>query len=252
MRMGSGTNIADFPGESLAMASSDDAAASARLRGSRGRRLIWGLLSALLAAGMALWALPAPERTNADPPDELNAGIVRESAATEADASGMPALLRFREFEEEPVLGYLHSRDSLLAEEPYFSAIVASAEEYDVNPLLLLAITGQEQGFVPKSGLHAERIANNPFNVFHSWEEYNTDIRDSSRIAAKLIAKLAGSVPKGEEPIAWMNLSYAEDPAWSTGVRLLFEKLTELSELSELSEPSSSLSSLSSEEADLP
>ncbi|MDG0812913.1 hypothetical protein [Cohnella rhizosphaerae] len=74
----------------------------------------------------------------------------------------------------------------------------------------------------------ATQIANNPFNVFHSWETYNTNIRDSSGIAAKLLAKLVSGVPDGEEPFAWMNRTYAEDPHWSDGVRAIYGKLVSI------------------------
>jgi len=193
------------------------------------KNAIWLGLTFALAIGMTMWALPGPNRSGeSDRIDSAQPGT-SSTAVAEANSGGMPDELRYMEFESKDVLAYLHSRDSLLAEEPYFSAIVASAKEYDVNPLLLLAITGQEQGFVPKTNKQAEQIANNPFNVFHSWQDYNTDIRDSSRIAAKLIAKLGRQIPEGEEAISWMNRTYAEDPGWSKGVRQLFDKLTELS-----------------------
>ncbi|MBC8078855.1 MAG: hypothetical protein H7X86_00800, partial [Gorillibacterium sp.] len=64
---------------------------------------------------------------------------------------GMPVELQYHEIDSIAVKTYLHRRNSLLADEPYFSAIVESARKHDVHPLLLFAITGQEQGFVPKS-----------------------------------------------------------------------------------------------------
>jgi len=145
---------------------------------------------------------------------------------------GMPQQLRYTNIDTKALKQYLRNRDALLAEEPYFEAIIDSAREYDIHPLLLFAITGQEQGFVPKSKKNAEEIANNPFNVFHSWEDYNTNIDDSSEVAAKLIAKLGKSRPKGYEPFVWFNKTYAEDPAWSDGVRSIFLKLNGLSAVS--------------------
>lgn len=151
------------------------------------------------------------------------------STASQRVDKGMPEEWRYREFAAAPVKTYLESRNSLLQDEPYFGAIVQSARKYDVHPLLLLAITGQEQGFVPRDHASAEQIANNPFNVFHSWQDYNTTIGDSADIAAKLLAKLGNSRPEGAEPFEWLNRTYAEDPNWWRGVSQLFAKLTSLS-----------------------
>ncbi|RUS46853.1 glucosaminidase domain-containing protein [Cohnella sp. AR92] len=216
---------------SLAPAAPSDKSASLSVPWWHWRRsTLWGALSAALIAGVILWTIPEIYGSNGDTAIEAAPPQSAVAEAARADASGMPVELRYMDFEREPVLAYLHGRDSLLAQEPYFTAIIESAREFDVNPLLLLAITGQEQGFVPRTHKQAKEIANNPFNVFHSWQEYNTDIRDSSRIAAKTIAKRGGSTPEGEDAIEWINRKYAEDMAWSTGVRQLFAKLTELSQ----------------------
>ncbi len=52
---------------------------------------------------------------------------------------------------------------------------------------------------MPKNNKSAKKIANNPFNVFHSWEEYNSNIRDSSRIAARTVFNLLKTMPKGQD-----------------------------------------------------
>ncbi len=144
---------------------------------------------------------------------------------------GMPDAMRYREIDTTAVKAYLNGRDSLLADEPYFSAIVDSARQHDVSPLLLFAITGQEQGFVPKSAKHAKQIANNPFNVFHSWEEFNTDIGHSADIAARTVSRQASKRPEGFDPFEWLNETYAEDPNWANGVKLIFDKLMSLQDL---------------------
>ncbi|MFB9275081.1 hypothetical protein [Cohnella cellulosilytica] len=143
---------------------------------------------------------------------------------------GMPQTLKYADIDEAALVAYLNSRDSLLAEEPYFDAIMATAREYDLHPHLLFAITGQEQGFVPKTAKQARQIANNPFNVGHSWMEYNTDIANSAGIAARLLVKLGDSRPENQDPFEWFNRTYAEDPLWSVGVRKIFDKLNGLSE----------------------
>ncbi|QMV44616.1 hypothetical protein [Cohnella cholangitidis] len=141
---------------------------------------------------------------------------------------GMPERLRFTEIDVDTLKAYLRSRESMLEKEPYFSAIIDNAREYDIHPHLLFAITGQEQGFVPKTSKDAKLIANNPFNVGHSWMEYNTDIHNSAGIASRLIVKLAKSRPEGHDPFEWFNKTYAEDPLWSDGVRKIFDKLNSL------------------------
>jgi hypothetical protein len=141
---------------------------------------------------------------------------------------GMPERLKYTSIDVAALKKYLKSRDSLLAEEPYFGAIVKSAKDFDVHPLLLFAITGQEQGFVPKSNKNARLIANNPFNVGHSWMEYNTSIDKSASIAAGLIAELGLDRPEGHDPFSWFNKTYAEDPLWSDGVRKIFDQLSKL------------------------
>lgn len=141
---------------------------------------------------------------------------------------GMPDRLKYTEIDEPALKSYLQSRDSMLAEEPYFGAIVEAAQEHNVHPLLLFAITGQEQGFVPKSNKDANKIANNPFNVFHSWKEYNTDIHKSADIAGRTVTNRANKRPEGYDPFAWLNKTYAEDPFWQNGVRQIFDKLNSL------------------------
>ena len=113
----------------------------------------------------------------------------------------------------------------MLAEEPYFSAIIRASKEFNLNPHILFAITGQEQSFVPKNNENAEKIANNPFNVFHSWQEYNTDIYDSSRIAARTVINLAKDKPNNIDIFDWINSKYADDKNWGRGVKEIFETL---------------------------
>ncbi len=137
----------------------------------------------------------------------------------------LPQYVKYKTLNNEKLKKYLHTKNSLLADEPYFSAIISSAEEFDINPLILFAITGQEQGFVPKSNKFAKKIANNPFNVFHSWQEYNSDIKDSSRIAGRTVFNLLNTMPKGQDPFKWINNTYAEDINWHKGVKSLYNDL---------------------------
>ncbi|QGQ95903.1 hypothetical protein EHS13_13965 [Paenibacillus psychroresistens] len=125
----------------------------------------------------------------------------------------------------EPIRQWLKKRDSMLAQEPYLSTIIATAKQYNIHPFLLLAIAGQEQSLVPNSNKKAAQIANNPFNVHHSWQEYNTDIADSTQIAAKTILTLIKGRPYDIHPLEWINRKYAEDPKWHLGVEAFFKQM---------------------------
>lgn len=131
-----------------------------------------------------------------------------------------------------PIRQWLNERDSMLAKEPYLSTIIATAKQYNIHPFLLLAIAGQEQALVPNSNKKAAQIANNPFNVHHSWQDYNTDIADSTRIAAETILSSVKGRPANIHPLEWINRKYAEDPKWHLGVEAFFKQMLSLIETS--------------------
>lgn len=137
----------------------------------------------------------------------------------------LPAYLQYKPVNETLLKDFLSRKNSLLVDPAYFTAIIQAAEEFNINPLFLFAIAGHEQGFVPKTHKDARKIANNPFNVYHSWQEYNTDIRDSARIAARTVVNLSSDRPENVDPIMWINNKYAEDKNWWKGVRQIFEDL---------------------------
>lgn len=139
--------------------------------------------------------------------------------------NNLPDYIKYRRIREGKLKAFLTKRNSLLAKEPYFSTILNTAKQFNVNPLLLFAITGQEQGFVPQSEKDANKIANNPFNVFHSWQEYNTNIDDSSKIAARTVINLSQDRPKNVDPFLWIGKRYAEDKNWGYGVQAIFKEL---------------------------
>lgn len=165
---------------------------------------------------MMVWKIGLPVSSNSQaavlpPPEEPN--------------SPLPVELRYEDFNHGKLKTLLNKRNSLLADEPYFSAIIQTAKKHNVSPLLLFAITGQEQGFVPRSHQHARQIANNPFNVYRSWQEYNTDIHDSANIAAVTLIHLSQDRPQSADAISWINRKYSEDQNWQTGVRQILEEL---------------------------
>ena len=138
---------------------------------------------------------------------------------------GLHEELKYEKVDDKKLRKWLEDKDSMLAEEPYFTAILATSKKYGIHPLLMFAIVGQEQAFVPKNGAAAEKIANNPFNVYGSWQNYNTNIYDSSSLAADTIIKSSRNRPVYMNAIRWINRKYAEDPNWWNGVSKLFAQM---------------------------
>lgn len=138
----------------------------------------------------------------------------------------MPIYMRYKKVNEEKLKNFLDKRNSLLAKDPYFSTILSVSKEFNLNPIMLFSIAGQEQSFVPKDTPNASKIANNPYNVFHSWKEYNTNIKDSTSIAARTLIDLSKNAPENTDPFLWIGKKYAEDSKWGSGVRSIFEELS--------------------------
>lgn len=141
--------------------------------------------------------------------------------------SHLPKDFKHRRVNQNALRDYLIKRNSLLAKEPYFSIIINTSMEFNINPILLFSIAGHEQAFVPQDHKYAQRIANNPYNVFQSWINYNTDIEDSSKIACRTIINLLRDRPNREDPFQWMNRKYAEDKNWWKGVKSIYNMLEE-------------------------
>ncbi|WP_125153070.1 hypothetical protein [Clostridium rectalis] len=148
-----------------------------------------------------------------------------EKIKEDNNQAGIPTYFYYKDINKTKLKIFLKDKNSILQYEPYFSDIISSAKELNLDPLILFAITGQEQSFVPKNHKHAKKIANNPFNVFHSWNEYNTNIKDSSRIAARTVINLCENKPQKENPFKWINRSYAEDKNWWKGVNYFYTSL---------------------------
>lgn len=150
--------------------------------------------------------------------------ILNNIASKKIYGGNHPALL-YKEVSINLLQNWLDKRGSILAREPYLSAILNTAYEYNLNPLLFFAIAGQEQSFVPKKNSNAHIVANNPFNVFGSWEKYNTNIYDSATITARTLISLSKNRPVCEDPIRWINRKYAEDQNWWKGVGKILKDL---------------------------
>lgn len=157
-------------------------------------------------------------------PDEM---IIIVNFIASHHTEGFPSYLAFEPINKERLKGYLKRKNSLLADEPYFSTIIEACAKENIHPLLLFSIAGQEQGFVKRGTENSALIINNPFNVYHSWSEYNTDIKDSSRIAAITIRNALVKRPKGENAFRWLNKTYAEDQNWWKGAERIFIDIEE-------------------------
>ncbi|MDG0812914.1 lysozyme family protein [Cohnella rhizosphaerae] len=111
----------------------------------------------LVLAAVLLFAMTATlhasfSQQGSEPnPTAREAVLDRSAARPVAELADASARFAYSAFDAAAVKNYLSGRDSLLAERPYFEAIVESARERGVDPLLLFAVAGQEQGFVPKS-----------------------------------------------------------------------------------------------------
>jgi putative ABC transport system permease protein len=140
-------------------------------------------------------------------------------------AQRLPNNFTFKDINENQLKKFLIEKNSLLAEEEYFNTIISVSKNYNINPLILFAIAGQEQGFVSKQMPSSKKIVNNPFDVYHSWRSYNTNLEDACRITCTTIINLCKDRPLDYDPFSWIGKTYAEDPNWSNGVNLIYKNL---------------------------
>ncbi|OBR66962.1 hypothetical protein A7K91_21790 [Paenibacillus oryzae] len=203
------------------------------------KTLLYSLLFVLLASCLGLYGagyLTMPSTAETQDTAFIAPSGPEQELAAPAMLNELPADMKFVDVSREALLSYLTSRNSLLADEPYFTDIMVTAQEFDIHPALLFAITGQEQGFVPKDNKRAREIVNNPFNVFYSWQDFNTTTKESAQIAARTINRLSKDRPEGTEPLVWINRQYAEDPNWSTGVSSIFRSIVSHLEIHSVTE----------------
>lgn len=142
-----------------------------------------------------------------------------------------PSDLQYHEVNPDELRAFLNSRGSYLVRN--VDSFITNARTFGINPLLLVAITGQEQSFDPERNADAAQVGRNPFNVFGSWMAYSPGFDKSCEVAARTVAtKLSFPVPSGLDPIHWMNDprnpsgSYAEDPNWWKGVKFWFQTIS--------------------------
>jgi hypothetical protein len=161
--------------------------------------------------------------------DQSNKTTQKLQVHTPTQAVSMGHMFSYVSFNEENLRVYLVKKNSLLAEAPYFETIMNTAKDHDIDPRLLFAIAGQEQGLVNKNKSYALKAANNPFNVYGSWVKYNTSIEDSSEIVCNTLVKRLSKKPKHMDALAWINKKYASDPNWSRGVKRYYKQLVAVS-----------------------
>ncbi|MDF1616776.1 hypothetical protein [Petrocella sp. FN5] len=141
------------------------------------------------------------------------------------DASHLDASIQYKKIDKMALKKWLEARNAKISEDIYLENLIDVSELYGVNPLLLVAITGQEQNFVQKDHDFAEQMINNPYNVYVSWQIYNTDFDEATRIASRTILTLSEDRPHDEDPVKWINRKYAEDTNWHLGVNTFLREL---------------------------
>ncbi|MFC4101133.1 hypothetical protein [Paenibacillus xanthanilyticus] len=200
------------------------------------RPRLYALLSALVLAASFVygWLTLAPMLPQElQPPVALRPVEPTPAPIPRPRLNELPDEFRYADVNVVRLTSYLDAKNSLLAESEYRDIILNMAKDKDIHPLLLFAITGQEQAFVPRSHKNAMLMINNPFNVYHSHLEYNTDLKDAARIASNTINNLSKDRPSGIDAITWINRKYAEDKNWAKGVTSIFRAMKRYVEHSE-------------------
>jgi hypothetical protein len=139
--------------------------------------------------------------------------------------------LHYKAVSAGKIVDFYRQKDSQLANDRTAHAILRAALRHDVDPGVLVAVTGQEQSFVPNG--QDPRIAKNPFNVYGCWCKTTIPIEESAEVAAGTIAHRLRCLPKkGSNLIVWINSYanpcvkqegvYAEDRHWGVGVALIY------------------------------
>jgi hypothetical protein len=142
-----------------------------------------------------------------------------------------PDNLQYHDVNPDELRSFLSAQGSYLVQD--VDSFIANGRTFNVNPLLLVAITGQEQSFDPAANTDAAQVERNPFNVFYSWMDYSPGFNKSCEVAARTVAtKLSYPIPAGEDPIQWLDDpnnpagSYASDHNWWVGVKSWFMTLS--------------------------
>ena len=156
-----------------------------------------------------------------------------------------PAALEYQAVNPGVIIGYLEDYDSALANTTDVKIIDQAAQAHGVNPLLLFAVTGQEQEFDDEDNdtpADVAAIADNPFNVDGSWQNTGFTLQQSADACANFLAgRLSQAPPEGENAVEWINDPanpngglYASEPdgsptpGWWEGVNCFFQEMNGL------------------------
>ncbi|MCH4888794.1 hypothetical protein EZV73_14460 [Acidaminobacter sp. JC074] len=134
----------------------------------------------------------------------------------------------YKDMNLKAVYEYLNEKNSKLVEDDYLTTITRLSKKHYVNPYLLIAIIGQEQSYVPKDHEYADEIINNPYNVFGSWQDYNTNFEDATQICLNTIDTALRNRPEDVDLIEFLNNKYSEDENWYIGVKTIYASLNKL------------------------
>lgn len=165
---------------------------------------------------------------------EINGRAVNPLQYVQAPGGSVPVQLSYEALDIPKVMAFLTQRNSALSDNGILTMIDQAGRQKNVSPYLLLAITGQEQSFVPRSNNHASEIIRNPWNVFGCWcsgKGANLTTGEAAVIAANTIIKLSQDLPAGRDPIQWLVARdnprgyYAEDTGWWIGVSKFYKAL---------------------------
>lgn len=165
-----------------------------------------------------------------------------------------PNALQYKPVDPTVIASYLARYDSAFTADD-IATIISAAKAHGLNPLLLIAITGQEQSFDDVNNGTPEdvyRIEQNPFNVDGSWQDTDYPLAVSADIVANFLAeRLSTSPPSGVNAVEWINDSanpvgglYASEPdgsptpGWWEGVNYFFSQMNGMSGMY-VSQPSS-------------
>lgn len=196
-------------------------------------KLKWFLLIGLISSSLFFITFIPVFALAGNGPDRFYSNNGDGGGGTGGGSGGAipPAYLQYQEVNPDELRVFLSSQGSYLVR--YVDSFISSARAFGVNPLLLVAITGQEQSFDPERNSDAALVARNPFNVFGSWQTYSPGFDQASEVAARTVAtKLSYPVPSGEDPIQWIDDphnpsgAYAEDTRWWEGVKYWFQTIS--------------------------
>lgn len=170
-------------------------------------------------------AVEKPLKTSSTfvPPQEYRPAATK--LYTASNRLDKPTYLQYRNVSIEKLKEYLERKDSMLLNSDYLDQLLAYSYEKDINPLLLIAIIGQEQNYVPSGHRYAPRMIQNPFNIYGSWETHPVGFTASMKEACYTINAALNNRELYTDPFILINSRYAQDPNWYLGVKVIFRDL---------------------------